>query len=62
MTITREECIAGAGRALAAGRARRDALSPLEAAREAYLPGGPSVEELAARIRAQRNQVAQAAS
>lgn len=62
MTITREDCIAAAGRALAAGRARRDSLSPRQAAEEAYVPGGPSVEQLEARIRAQRTQTAQAAS
>lgn len=51
---TREEALAAAGRAHAAAIVRRDSLDPLQAAREAYEPGGPSVEELEARIRAQR--------
>ncbi|RBY94820.1 hypothetical protein DQ244_06050 [Blastococcus sp. TBT05-19] len=62
MSRTREECIAAAARAFNAGRARRDALPVMDAAHEAYVPGGPSVEELAARIRAMRDQARQRAS
>lgn len=49
---TRQEAIAAAGRILA--RARADLLekSPRESAEAAYVPGGPSVDELQARIRA----------
>ncbi|TFV49546.1 hypothetical protein [Blastococcus sp. TF02A-35] len=59
---TREECFAAAARAFNAGRARRDALPVMDAAREAYVPGGPVVEELAAQIRAQREQARRRAS
>ncbi|TFV52660.1 hypothetical protein [Blastococcus sp. TF02A-35] len=59
---TREECIAAAGRVFATGRARRDALPVMDAAREAYVPGGRSVDELAKRIRAQREQARKRAS
>lgn len=53
---TRAEALAAAGRVLAEARARRDSLSPEEAARAAYVPGGRSVEELAAIIREQRRR------
>lgn len=49
-----DAAIEGAGRILAAGYAHMDSLTPDEAAREAYVPGGPTVEELAERIRARR--------
>lgn len=52
--MNRADCIAAAGRALAAGVARRDSLSPRAAAEEAHVPGGPSVEELEQRIRDRR--------
>ena len=48
------EAIARAGRALAEGRARDDAMSPRDLAEAAYQPGGLSVDELEARIRARR--------
>lgn len=32
-------------------RARRDSLPPREAAEEAFVPGGPSVDEIEAQIR-----------
>ncbi|WP_146615654.1 hypothetical protein [Nonomuraea aridisoli] len=51
---TRAEALTAAGRILAQARARRDALSPEDAARAAYTPGGPSTDELAALIREQR--------
>ncbi|WP_433444517.1 hypothetical protein [Nonomuraea sp. CA-141351] len=53
---TRAEALAAAGRVLAEARARRDALSPEDAARAAYVPGGRSVEELTAIIREQRRR------
>lgn len=56
------ECLADAARALQAARARRDALPARQAAEEAYLPGGPSVADLEAQIRAHRAQALKAAS
>lgn len=55
MSLTKDECIAAAGRALAEAHARREALSPRAAAEAAHRPGGPTVDELEARIRAQRD-------
>lgn len=52
--MNREQCIKAAGAALARARARRDSLPPREAAEEAWTPGGPTVDELEARIIAQR--------
>ncbi|RCG27238.1 hypothetical protein DQ384_26330 [Sphaerisporangium album] len=49
-----DQAIASAGRILAAARQRRDSLPPEEAAREAYVPGGPSIEELTALIERHR--------
>lgn len=54
MTQPSPEAISEAGWVLAQGTARRDSLTPEEAARAAHVPGGPSVDELAARIRSQR--------
>lgn len=54
------EAVASAGTALAAARARRDSLPAREAAVEAYMPGGPSVAELEARIVADRAGLAAA--
>ncbi|MEU5863465.1 MULTISPECIES: hypothetical protein [unclassified Nonomuraea] len=51
---TRAQALAAAGRTLAQARARRDALSPEEAAHAAFTPGGLSIEELATLIRKQR--------
>lgn len=53
---TRQECIAAAGAALAASIERQSALTPRQAAERAHRPGGPSVDELERRIRAQREQ------
>lgn len=50
------EQITAAAQLFAAARARRDSLSPEEAARQAYVPGGPSVEEIAALIRELRGE------
>lgn len=53
-TAPSEEALERAGRIWAAGCARQAALSPREAAEEAYVPGGPSLAELEAAIRAER--------
>lgn len=58
---TRDECVAAAGAAFAAARARRDTLPVAEAARRALRPGGPSLAELEARISARRAPQAVAA-
>ena len=60
--MTGEERIAAAGRVLAQMCARQSALTPRQAAEEAYRPGGPSVAELEARIRAQRADAARGAA
>lgn len=49
-----DQAITAAARILGRGRARRDSLTPEEAAEEAFVPGGPSVEEIAALIRQHR--------
>lgn len=51
-----------AGGLLADARARRDSLPVDQAAREAWTPGGPSVDEIAAAIRAQRLDMGDAAA
>lgn len=51
---TWQECLEEAGRRYAAACARQSALSPRQAAEEAHRPGGPTVDELEARIREQR--------
>ncbi len=48
---TYEQAIQDAAHILAAARAHLATLTPEQAAAEAYSPGGPSIEELAARIR-----------
>ncbi|NRQ34704.1 hypothetical protein HII36_23135 [Nonomuraea sp. NN258] len=48
---TRAEALTAAGHILAEARARRDALSPEDAARAARMLGGASVEDLTATIR-----------
>lgn len=62
MTRTREQCIAEAGAALAAALDERDLMTPRQAALAAHRPGGPSVEELEARIRQQRGEFTSLAS
>lgn len=49
-----DEAITAAARILGRARARRDSLTPEEAADEAWTPGGPSREEIAALIRQHR--------
>lgn len=56
--MTYDEAVANAGRALAAARARRDALPSREAAAEAFEPGGPTVDELEHSIAAARVGIA----
>lgn len=48
---SREQCLAAAGRALAAGILRMVSLDPHTAAEAAYMKGGPTVAELEQRIR-----------
>ena len=55
---TYEEAIAAAARVLADARARIATLTAEEVAREAYVPGGPSVEELAEKVRRLRAETA----
>jgi hypothetical protein len=52
--VTRADAIAAAARIWADTCARQAALTPRQAAIEAYQPGGPSVEEIEQRIRARR--------
>lgn len=54
VNTTRDQALSEAAQVLANARARRDSLSPIAAAREAYVPGGMSVDEIAALIRSQR--------
>lgn len=49
-----DQHIAAAARILGRARAERDALPAREAAEAAYVPGGPSVDELEALILRQR--------
>jgi hypothetical protein len=59
---TRDEAIQRAAQALADCRARIARMTPEEQAAAAYLPGGPSVEELTARLRAERGATTRAAN
>lgn len=52
--VPREEALARAGAVLAEARRLRDSLPVEEAARRAHVAGGPPLEELERRIRAQR--------
>lgn len=56
--MTRDEVMERAGARLAAAAVRAASLTPREAAEAAVVPGGPTVAELEARIRAERGQVA----
>lgn len=58
----RSAAIAAAGRTVAAGRALADSLPPEEAARIAWTPTGPPVDELTERIRARRATWGEAAA
>lgn len=56
MALTSEQAARLAIEAFARGAARAALMSPREAAEAAHYPGGPSVEELEARIRVRREQ------
>lgn len=56
-----EQAVAGAAQLLADVRHRIATIPPRQAAQEAYVPGGPPVEELETRIRALRDQTRRAA-
>lgn len=56
--MTRAEALDTAARLLATMRARRDAMSPEEAARAAHRPDGMSLAERVALIRQQRAEAA----
>jgi hypothetical protein len=49
--MDRDQALTAAARAWADGCAREAALTPRQAAAEAYQPGGPSLDELEDRIR-----------
>ncbi len=59
---TKAEAVRACARILAAAHAHMATLTAEEAAREAYIPGGPTVEELAAEIRRRRAQSARTAA
>lgn len=59
---TRAEAIRACARILAAAHAHMATLTAEEAALEAHVPGGPSVEELAAKIRKLRAESARTAA
>jgi hypothetical protein len=60
--VTYDQAIAAAAQILADARARMATLTARQAAEEAYVPGGPSVEELEAKIRRLRAASASAAA
>lgn len=62
MSRTRDEAIAAAGQALADATDRLATGDPRESALAAYVPGGPTVDELENRIRAWQGQQAALAS
>lgn len=53
---TYEDAVTAAAQILTDVRARMATLTPRQAAVEAYVPGGPSIDELETRIRALRAQ------
>lgn len=57
--MTRDEATTVAARMLAEMRARRDALSPEDAAREAHRPGGMPLEQRITLIQQQRYEARQ---
>jgi hypothetical protein len=58
-STARDELLTAAARIWVDGCARMALLTPREAAREAYEPGGPSADELERRIRARRERQAE---
>lgn len=59
---TQAECLDAAERAAGRALARRERLTPEDAARAAYRPGGMSVEAIADLIRRQRAETVRAAA
>lgn len=57
--MTRDECIQAAGRVLARINYLIATRSPRESAEAAWVPGGPSLDELEARIRVLRGEAEQ---
>ncbi len=60
--MTREECIQAAGRELARIRWQLATRTPRESAEAAWVPGGPSLDELENRIRVIRGEQGRAAA
>lgn len=58
----RDQAISAAGQALADALDRLRSRDPREAARAAWVPGGPTVDQIEARIRAQRDGALEVAS
>lgn len=56
-TVTRDQAVAAAGAALAAGYEQLDTLPIAEAVERAWTPTGPTREELTDRIRARRQRL-----
>lgn len=54
--MTRDECVRAAGEVLADINYLIATRSPRESAEAAYVPGGPSLDELEARIREMRGE------
>lgn len=59
---TREQAITAAGGAFADALDRLRSRDPRDAARAAWVPGGPSVDQIEARIRARREAPLRSAS
>jgi hypothetical protein len=60
--VTREQAIRNAARVLAFACEEMDAKTPEQVARDAYIPGGPSLEALEAKCRQQREDAARSAA
>lgn len=58
---TKDECLESAGQALVRGLTRAMSREPREAAERAYMKGGPSVEEIEAKIHRIRAKAAEKA-
>lgn len=62
MSPAERQAIAAAARAYADALDRLAARDPREAAEAAWVPGGPSVDQIEARIRARRSEPVRSAS
>lgn len=60
--MTRDECIQAAGQELTRIKFLLATRTPRESAEAAYVPGGPSLDELEARIRVIRGEQGRAAA